>query len=76
MDFITFLDQAISAVDNAGTYRARVVQTLGEGVKILTAINAADLGENEKAIFSRMLTLNQKVLFLLDGAVPPTAPVA
>ena len=74
MDFIQFLDQAIATMDQAKTVRTRVVKTVGESVKILTAINAADLGETERAIFSRLLTLSEKTMLVLqDPAVPPQA---
>ncbi len=77
MDILEFLDKAIAATDKAVEIRTRVVQTVGEGVKILTAINGADLGETEKAIASRLLTLSERLMIVLDGpiTVPPTPTV-
>ena len=66
MTVIEFLDKAIAIEDQAAIYRTRVVNTVGEGVKILTALNAiTDLGETEKAIICRGLTFTQKLAAIL-----------
>lgn len=68
MNVIEFLDKVITFEDQAGTYRTRIVKTLGEGVKILTAVNAIqDLGETEKAVISRTLTIAEKLAALLGA---------
>ena len=67
MDSIEFLDKLITGTDKATVYRTRVVKTLKDGEKILTAVMGADLGETEKAVCSRLLVLDQKLLFILDG---------
>lgn len=73
MDIIELLDKLISGTDKATVYRTRVVKTLQDGEKILTAIMGADLGDTEKGIVSRLLTLDQKLLNILAGPAPVNA---
>ena len=69
MNVVEILDKVIKALGVSLTVKVRVAKTIGEGVKILTAVNAADLGETEKAVASRLLTIAQN----LEQLLGPTA---
>ena len=64
-ELIKALDKVISVLDHGNTYKVRIAKTLGEGVKILTAVQNADLGETEKAFATRLLQIFTKAEALI-----------
>lgn len=59
-ELLKALDKVIAVLDKASVYRLRIARTLGEAVKILTAVANADLGDTEKQIALRLLVIAQK----------------
>ena len=63
--FLAFLDTVSAIASNIAEVKPRVTATVNEAEKILNAIAAADLGNTERAVVTRLTDITGKVKAIL-----------
>lgn len=63
--FLAFLDTVSAIATNIAEVKPRVTATVNEAQKILNAISAADLGNTERAVVTRLSDITGKIKAIL-----------